>query len=115
MNKVLTILMIGLVAATSDPQEAGGGAAGSRGDEEFSVNLPIWRQCGPEELVHRAKQVLDYMSRKTADDQTRPVFHFRSPAQWMNDVCAGRCVSPSYTSSSTNRCWRSSSTTAAGP
>ena len=38
-------------------------------------------------MVRRAKQVLDYMSRKTAGDTTRPVFHFRPPGQWMNDVC----------------------------
>jgi sucrose-6-phosphate hydrolase SacC (GH32 family) len=52
-----------------------------------SEALPIWRQRGSEEVARRAQQVLDFVARKTADDRTRPVFHFRPPAQWMNDVC----------------------------
>jgi len=35
----------------------------------------------------RAKAAVAAAIPKAAVDPTRPVFHFRPPAQWMNDIC----------------------------
>jgi beta-fructofuranosidase len=41
------------------------------------------------ETIERAMKAVEAAAVQVADDGTRPVFHFRPPAHWMNDVCGG--------------------------
>ena len=40
------------------------------------------------ELQQNTRDVMMAAAPRAAQDTTRPVYHFRPPAQWMNDVCA---------------------------
>ncbi len=37
--------------------------------------------------AERAKLAVDAAIPQAGQDTTRPVYHFRPPAQWMNDIC----------------------------
>ena len=41
-----------------------------------------------DELMQKALAAVGAEVPRVSQDSTRPVFHFRPPAQWMNDVCA---------------------------
>ena len=41
-----------------------------------------------EQLLKKAMAAVYAAAPKAEQDPTRPVFHYRPPAQWMNDVCA---------------------------
>ena len=50
--------------------------------------------CGPvkdpeQERIDRAVAAIEAAAPKAARDPTRPVYHYRPPALWMNDVCGG--------------------------
>jgi len=40
-----------------------------------------------DKFVQKALAAMQTAVPKAEKDSTRPVFHFRPPAQWMNDVC----------------------------
>ncbi len=42
---------------------------------------------GEQERIDRAVAAIEAAAPKAAQDPTRPIYHFRPPALWMNDVC----------------------------
>ena len=43
-----------------------------------------------DQLVQKAMTALYAAASKADQDLTRPMFHYRPPAQWMNDVCGSK-------------------------
>lgn len=48
------------------------------------------------QLINRAMAAVLDAAPKAAMDRTRPVYHFRPPSQWMNDVCGAFCHQGQY-------------------
>ena len=49
--------------------------------------VPEFSAQTPPEIIDAAMAAVKAAMPKAEKDKTRPVYHFRPPAQWMNDVC----------------------------
>ena len=49
--------------------------------------MPTFSAQTPQEIIDEAMAAVKAAVPKAEKDTTRPVYHFRPPAQWMNDVC----------------------------
>ena len=54
------------------------------------ISLGVTHPEDPEqERIDRALAAIEVAAPRAAKDPTRPIYHFRPPAQWMSDVCGG--------------------------
>ena len=63
-------------------------AAGSLVTAVLSVSMVLGQDLDATKQDHAmAQAAIQAAVEKAASDPTRPVYHFRPPAQWMNDIC----------------------------
>ncbi len=57
--------------------------------QEYQINKENTTEKGVKEIIKQAMEAAMEVVPKVAQDFTHPGFHYRPPAQWMNDVCGG--------------------------
>lgn len=58
----------------------------------MAMSLALWARAeamAVDPALAKAAEALRAAGVRVASDRTRPVYHFRPPAQWMNDPCGG--------------------------
>jgi beta-fructofuranosidase len=78
---VALMFSIARLSAPAAAQDSQGELKGVR------LAVAPWLEYGASEIITAASEAVGAASPKAANDKSRPVFHFRPPAQWMNDVC----------------------------
>ena len=51
------------------------------------VPANIWAKDKDSGLIEKAREAVEAAIPQAENDPARPVYHFRPPAQWMNDIC----------------------------
>jgi hypothetical protein len=65
------------------------GLAGDSGNVTYAPAGGTKTVSHSDPVIERAVRSLQAASWLVQNDPTRPVYHFRPPAQWMNDPCGG--------------------------
>ena len=80
----LALIVSVAVARAQDSQEKDGPVTDGKSGKTSEY---AWREISSKEIVAKSMEAVSNGVSQAAQDSTRPVYHFRPPAQWMNDIC----------------------------